>query len=104
MAEADPSKEAGAAPRIKWDYSQMRSSYANVCNAQGSREEVTLFFGISHPSQQGEQPEATVQLQERVIMSPFAAKRLATLLNAVVAQYEARFGPLDAGPPPTPRN
>ncbi len=82
-------------PRIKWDYSGMRSSYANVCNAQGTREEVTLFFGITHPSQQaGDQPEATVQLTERVILSPFAAKRLAALLNNVVGQYEARFGSL----------
>ena len=83
------------APLIKWDYSAMGSSYANVCNAQGTREEVTLFFGITHPSQQeGDQPEAVVQLSERIIMSPFAAKRFAAVLNNVIAQYEARFGTL----------
>ncbi len=92
------SGEAGV-PRIKWDYSNMRSSYANVCNAQGTREEVTLFFGITHPSQQGDQAEATVQLQERVILSPFAAKRLAMLLNNVVQQYEGRFGSLGGDAP-----
>ena len=71
----------------------MKSSYANVCNASGTREEVVLFFGISNPSQTGE-PEISVQLSQRVILSPFAAKRLATLLNNVVGQYEERWGPL----------
>jgi hypothetical protein len=90
--------KTGEGPRITWDYSGMRSSYANVCNAQGTREEVTLFFGITHPSQQGDQPGATVQLNERVILSPFAAKRLAALLGRVVEQYEARFGSLGEVP------
>jgi hypothetical protein len=88
------SKAQPQTPRVKWDYSNMRSSYANVCNAQGSREEVTLFFGITHPSQETGKGEISVQLSERVILSPFAAKRLATLLNAVVEQYESRFGSL----------
>ena len=88
-------EQRGAAqtPKINWDDSKMSSSYANVCNAAGTREEVVLFFGISNPSQTGE-PEVSVQLSQRVIMSPFAAKRLAALLNAVVKQYEDRWGQL----------
>jgi hypothetical protein len=73
----------------------MRSAYANVCNAIGTREEVVLFFGISNPSN-NPQPEITVQLSQRVILSPYAAKRLATLLNNVVQQYETRWGSLEA--------
>ena len=94
--QATKEKALQGAPRVNWDYSSMRSSYANVCNAQGSREEVTLFFGITHPSQEAGEGEINVQLSERVILSPFAAKRLATLLNAVVEQYESRFGSLGA--------
>jgi hypothetical protein len=52
-----------------------------------------LFFGISNPSQTG-QPEVSVQLSQRVIMSPFAAKRMAALLGNVVKQYEERWGQL----------
>lgn len=89
------------APRINWDDSNMRSSYANVCNATGTREEVVLFFGMSHPSQSG-QPEVRVQLNERVILSPFAAKRLALLLNNVVQAYEQRFGELPVAEQQTP--
>ena len=97
------SEQRGAAaqtPKINWDDTQMTSSYANVCNAAGTREEVVLFFGISNPSQSGE-PEVNVQLSQRVIMSPFAAKRLAALLNAVVKQYEERWGQLGEAVGPT---
>ncbi len=88
-------------PRINWDDSNMRSSYANVCNATGTREEVVLFFGISHPSQ-SQEPGVRVQLNERVILSPFAAKRLALLLNNVIRAYEERFGALPLGEQQTP--
>ena len=91
-APAAPAAPAGT-PKIRWDDTQMTSSYANVCNASGTREEVVLFFGISNPSQTGE-PEVNVQLSQRVILSPFAAKRLAALLNNVVDQYEQRWGAL----------
>ena len=85
--------QRSAAPRINWDDANMKSSYANVCNAIGTREEVALYFGMSNPSQSG-QPELTVSLSQRVILSPFAAKRLATLLTNVVEQYETRWGSL----------
>ena len=98
---AAAAKTANVTPKINWDDSQMTSSYANVCNASGTREEVVLFFGISNPSQTGE-PQVSVQLSQRVILSPFAAKRLAALLNNVVEQYEQRWGQLaDAAPTPT---
>ena len=90
---ATPAQAGRVTPKINWDDSAMNSSYANVCNASGTREEVVLFFGISNPSQTGE-PEVSVQLSQRIIMSPFAAKRLAQLLNNVVEQYEQRWGGL----------
>ncbi len=88
-----PQDEAGATPKIDWDDSKMRSTYANVCTVNGTREEVVLFFGISNPSQSGG-PQMRVQLSDRVIRSPFAAKRLAQLLSRSVEAYEQRFGPL----------
>ncbi len=72
----------------------MRSTYANVCNANCTREEVVLLFGLNQ-SWSGAEEEVTVQLSERVILSPFAAKRLLLLLESVVKQYETRFGPLE---------
>ncbi len=79
--------------KVRWDDSNMKSSYANVCNVSSTREEVTLLFGTNQTWHTG-QPEVTVQLSDRVILSPYAAKRLSLLLKSVVDQYEARFGQL----------
>ncbi len=84
----------------------MRSSYANVCNVSSTREEVVILFGTNQ-AWKGTEDEVTVQLSDRIILSPFAAKRLLLLLNNVVAQYEQRFGSLDVAiqaPPGTVKN
>jgi len=98
-------RRAGA-PKVNWDDSDMRSSYANVCNVSSTREEVVILFGTNQ-AWKGTEDEVTVQLSDRMILSPFAAKRLLLLLNNVVAQYEQRFGALDVGtqaPPSTAKN
>ncbi len=81
-------------PKVKWDTANMRSSYANVCNANCTREEVVLLFG-QNQAWSGVEEEVTVQITERIILSPFAAKRLSLLLNNVIEQYESRFGSLE---------
>jgi hypothetical protein len=58
-----------------------------------TREEVVLLFGINQAWHAG-QKEVTVQLTDRLILSPFAAKRLSMLLTNVVREHEARFGPV----------
>ncbi len=84
-------EKTGAIPKVKWDDSSMSTSYANVCNVSSTREEVTLLFGTNQTWHGGEK-EVTVQLSDRVILNPFAAKRLALLLASVVGQYEKKFG------------
>jgi hypothetical protein len=86
-------------PRIRWDDSNLKSSYANVCNVSTTREEVVLVFGINQAWERG-QNEIHVQLTDRLILSPFAAKRLAGLLTNVIADYEKRFGTLSETAPP----
>lgn len=81
-------------PRIVWDSSNMRSAYANVFNVAGAREEFVFFFGMNQAWDAG-QKELKVQLTDRIVMSPFAAKRLSNLLNNVLKDYEARHGSLD---------
>ena len=79
--------------KIKWDDANMKSSYANVCNVTSTREEVVMLFGINQAWNRG-QKEVTIQLTDRIIISPYAAKRLATLLEGVMKEYESRFGTL----------
>lgn len=101
-----PAGRSGAAPgpvTIKWDDSNMKSSYANVCNVASTREEVVLLFGINQ-AWHGGQKEVKVQLTDRLILSPFAAKRLSMLLTNVLREHEARFGavPVEAARPDAP--
>jgi len=88
--EQQPVEEAPQTT-IRWDGSKMVSSYANVCNVSSSREEMTLLFGTNQ-SWHAAQRELTVELSNRIILNPFAAKRLAILLGNTVREYEARFG------------
>ena len=78
---------------IRWDDSSMRSAYANVCNVAGTREEIVLLFGMNQAWHAG-QKEVTIQLADRIVMSPFVAKRLAALLNSVIKDYESKYGEL----------
>ena len=90
-----PGQPAGAGTaegmKIKWDDSAMRSGYANVCNVTSTREEVVLLFGLNQAWNRT-QKEVTIQLTDRIIVSPYAAKRLSVLLDGVVKEYEKRFG------------
>jgi hypothetical protein len=80
--------------KIKWDDANMKSAYANVCNVSSTREEVVMLFGVNQAWNRG-QKEVTIQLTDRIIISPFAAKRLSMLLTGVVKEYENRFGALN---------
>ena len=85
-----------AAPTIKWDDSEITNCYANVCNVSSSREEVVLVFGMNKEWERNP-GDIQVKLSSRIILSPYAAKRMAMLLNNVMQQYEARFGQMDVG-------
>ena len=84
--------------QLKWDDSNMKSSYANVCNVMSTREEVVLMFGVNQAWHAG-QKEVTIQLTDRIILSPHAAKRLSLLLGNLVKQHEDRFGALSIEAP-----
>ncbi len=84
---------AAATPTVRWDGANMQSNYANVCNVTSTREEMVLLFGINQAWHTGQQ-EVPVQLSNRIILSPHAAKRLSMLLTGVVREYESRFGAL----------
>ena len=97
-AESAPAQQAGAQTRIRWDGSNMRSAYANVFNVSGAREEFVMLFGMNQAWDAGQQ-ELKVQLSDRIVMSPFAAKRFATLLNNVIKDYEKRYGVIETESP-----
>jgi uncharacterized protein DUF3467 len=81
--------------KVNWDDSKMRSTYANVCNVATTREEVMLLFGTSQNWTNASE-EISVELLERVIMNPFAAKRLLLLLAKTIEEYEKQHGSLSS--------
>jgi hypothetical protein len=101
-APAAAAQQAAAAQtRILWDDTNMRSGYANVANVAGTREEIVLLFGMNQAWHAG-QKDIKIQLMDRIVMSPFAAKRLSMLLNQVLQDYENRYGQLEVTPTPRP--
>lgn len=85
---------------IKWDDSKISSTYANVCNVISSREEVSMLFGMNQRWDK-ENNELVIELSDRIVLNPFAAKRVSLLLKNVIDQYEAKFGaiPLETEAP-----
>jgi hypothetical protein len=83
--------EENAKTKIRWDVAKMQTSYANVCNVSSTHEEFSLLFGINK-TWNAEQRELTVDISDRIILNPFAAKRLAILLHNIILQHESRFG------------
>lgn len=96
--EAAPAADKAPPPAVRWDDSDLRTSYANVCNVSSTREEVTLLFGTNNNWHTG-QKDITVGLSNRIVLNPYAAKRLKILLDDVLGQYEKRFGNLQIDVP-----
>lgn len=101
MSNETPAKSATGSingVKIHWDDSEMQSHYANIGTATANREEFFLLFG-THQHWRGtleQQKEVDVKLANRIVMSPFAAKRLAVILTQSIKAYEDQFGKIEA--------
>ena len=89
-----PKNQTPTRPVIKWDDSHIRNTYANICNITSSREEVNLMFGMRR-NMDTEKNELTVELSDRIVLNPYAAKRVALLLKEVIDQYEEKLGEIE---------
>jgi hypothetical protein len=83
-------KDAG---RLQVNLSDLKSNYCNFFNANMTREEIVLNFGINHNWDRGSAGR-DVNLLHRIILSPYAAKRVSDLLKSLIADYEKRYGEL----------
>lgn len=91
-ASAQPKDSAAQAqPKINWNVDNLKSSYVNFANANSSRDEVVLNFGVNNSWDRMVQA-VDIDLEHRIVMSPFAAKRLSDLLLKLLAEYEGRYG------------
>ena len=81
------------AQQIRMNTASVKSSYCNMVNVTTTREEVVMNFGVNESWDRGTS-EYDVRLVHRIVMSPFAAKRLALMLGKLVTEYEGRYGEL----------
>lgn len=86
--------DAGRQSTVLWDDSKMVTHFANVVNIQSTLEQVDLFFGTNKTWNLAGERQVNVELTDRVILSPHAAKRLWLALGGVLKEYEARHGVL----------
>ena len=91
---AAPLSEGGESrsSSVVWNDIEMQTSFANVVNVQGTREQVEVFFGTNRSWNPADDGPLRVDLSNRVIMTPYAAKRLHQILTGVLREYEARHG------------
>ncbi len=101
MAETDPPAPPVTTPgasrdsQLRWDDSRMSTHFSNVVNIQSTREQVDLFFGTNQTWNAADDRPLSIELSNRIILSPYAAKRLSSALNGVLREYEQRYGALD---------
>ena len=96
MAENVEKKDNQSA--IVWNDANMKNLYANATNVIAGREEVIMLLGVNDAWQMG-QEKVNVDIAERVMMTPFTAKRLAIMLGATLKAYEAKYGKIEIGIP-----
>ena len=100
---ADPAKPAEGPDssarqvRLGVDERSMQTSYANAFRTNGTAEEVMLDFGlnlVNPAAQQESAPQVLFQVNNRIIMNYFSAKRLAITLSQLIHRHEDQFGEL----------
>ena len=89
--------------RLRIDQSKMDTGYANAFRTSATAEEIMIDFGLNQviQTQQGEQgtPDQPVgeilfQINERIVLNYYTAKRLAITLGQIIRRYEDKFGEL----------
>ena len=91
---AAPDEQAQQQTQLQIDESKLNVYYASTVRVSGTAEEMSLDFsqGI-RPS--GQPNVAVMRLDARVVVSPWAAKRLALALGQAVQRYEQAYGVLE---------
>jgi hypothetical protein len=75
------------------DESHILATYANFCRVTGSPEEVIIDFGMNaYPLGPNARP---VEVNQRIIVNFYTAKRLLGALYQTIQRHEEVFGPIE---------
>ncbi len=76
---------------IIWDDPGIGKVYANIGLVEGGKEEISIVFGVEQ-ARQPDLDQTRVQLTDRIIFNPLAAKRFAAQLENRIREYESHSG------------
>jgi hypothetical protein len=83
---------------LRVDEGSMQTTYANAFRTNGTAEEIMLDFGLNlmrPATPQQAQPEIIFQVNDRVVLNYYSAKRLALALGQAIRRHEEQFGELE---------
>ena len=81
--------------QLSIDEKSLKTAYANAFRNNATAEEVVLDFGLNltGPSQNAQFAARSVfEVENRVILNYYTAKRLALVLSQIVQRHEQQFG------------
>ncbi len=89
----------GRKVRLRIDQRDLKTSYANSFRTQFTAEEVIIDFGMNLIDQNTKPAENEVncvfQVNDRIVMNYYSAKRMAISLGQQIRRYEEQFGALE---------
>ncbi len=91
--KAAPQQQQAAPVQVQVKDDNAAATYANFCRVTGSPEELIVDFGLN--PQPVCIPKDPINVNQRVIMNFYTAKRLLAALQMSVQRHEAVFGVLE---------
>ena len=98
--EDQAKQQTGKQVRLRVDHTGMGTTYANAFKTNATSEEVIVDLGLNMvvPNPKGAESDIAgdilFQVNNRLILNYFTAKRLALSLGQIVRGYEEKFGEL----------
>lgn len=92
-APAAPAPTQEQSQQVTVDDSSVHAGYANFCRVSSSPEELILDLGLNpQPYAAG---AVTVNVNQRIILNHYTAKRLLSALSMALQRHEQAFGVLE---------
>ena len=82
--------------QVQLDDTNATVSYASTVQVRGSAEDITIDF--AGPLRSTSPKIAKLTIDQRIILNPYAAKRLALAIGQAISQYEKTYGQLELDP------
>ena len=93
MTKKKEDEKQTAQQPISVDDSKALSCYANFCRVTGSPEELIVDFGMNaQPMGTSDKP---IDIQQRIVLNFYTAKRLLHALHVSVRRHEEVFGNIE---------